>query len=187
MKPFSVGSTFISCFPHFRVRVLLIKNWGGLVWADYFSVRWRRGALWSQRWFFFCLFVVFFSFLTHLRKRIKRECLKFHQHVCSLQSSRDQCQMLHVHAHYFNKTHFAFCDCFIKRIADDLGLFVKAFAQRNESCSFWIKLGLRQDPLFCLIIRTTASSGLCHQLGPLEHAWVSNHTRQTRLLCIVFH
>lgn len=132
-----------------------------------------------------CLFV--FSFLTHLRKRIKRECLKFHQHVCSLQSSRDQCQMLHVHAHYFNKTYFAFCDCFIKRIADDLGLFVKAFAQRNESCSFWIKLGLRQVPLFCLIIRTTASSGLCHQLGPLEHAWVSNHTRQTRLLRIVSH
>lgn len=35
------------------------------------------------------------------------------------------CQILYVHAHYFNKAHFASCDCSIKRIVDDLGSVVK--------------------------------------------------------------
>lgn len=100
--------------------------------------------------------------------------------------------MLYVHAHYFNKAHFASCDCSIKRIVDDLGSVVKLM---------FLHKGIRDAGLDNSEVTAgpppsspsallSASNGLdesAAECGPLEHASVINHTRQTALFCKVFH
>lgn len=58
------------------------------------------------------------------------------------------CQMLYVHAHYFNKAHFASCDCCVKRIVDDLGSVVKLMlcVQKNNRCCYGYVWGYRGTP-----------------------------------------
>lgn len=54
----------------------------------------------------------------------------------------------------------------------------------------WITVRLRQDPPFSPSALLSASNGLdesAAECGPLEHASVINHTRQTALFCKVFH
>lgn len=54
----------------------------------------------------------------------------------------------------------------------------------------WITVRLRQDPPSSPSALLSASNGLdesAAECGPLEHASVINHTRQTALFCKVFH